>query len=87
MDIISTITLQLAEGFMIMVLLKLNYKLFLIWIDFLEQKEGYEDTLTTVNEDDLNGASLAFVRLQKTYHLQTMDLSKGEINGIKYRYQ
>lgn len=30
MDIISTITLQLAEGFMIMVLLKLNYKLFLI---------------------------------------------------------
>lgn len=54
-------------------------------IDFMEQKEGYEDTLKTVNDDDLNGASLAFVRLQKTYHLETSALSKGEIDGVKYR--
>lgn len=37
------------------------------------------------SDEDLNGAAVALTRLQDTYKLDTAEIARGEINGIKYR--
>ena len=56
----------------------------IILVDFLTSKK-MENLLKTTNDEDLLGAAMAIVRLQKIYYLGTKQLSNGEINGIKYR--
>lgn len=45
----------------------------------------YHETMKFPNEEDLNGAAVALVRLQDTYNLEASKLANGELNGIKYR--
>jgi hypothetical protein len=37
-------------------------------------------------EQDLQGAAVALTRLQEVYKLETVDVSGGILNGVKYRY-
>lgn len=52
---------------------------------FIKNVSSYRDYLKFPNDEDLNGAAVALMRLQDTYKLDTANLAKGELNGIQYR--
>lgn len=43
-----------------------------------------KDTLKFPSDEDLSGAAAALVRLQDTYRLDTVEVAKGRLNGVKY---
>jgi len=45
---------------------------------------GYRETLKFPSDEDLNGAAVALMRLQDTYHLNTASVARGELNGVQY---
>lgn len=52
---------------------------------FVQNITHYREVLKFPNDEDLNGAAVALMRLQDTYHLDTHKLAQGELNGVKYR--
>lgn len=55
-------------------------------IEFLENVTMHRNFLKFPSDEDLNGAAVALTRLQDTYKLDTAEIARGEINGIKYRW-
>ena len=45
------------------------------------------DLLRWPDEEDLNGAATALMRLQDTYNLDTAQLARGQILGKKHAYR
>lgn len=52
---------------------------------FLQNITRYREVLKFPNDEDLNGAAVALMRLQDTYNLDTHKIAQGELNGVKYR--
>lgn len=52
--------------------------------DFMENVTYVKETMKFPTDEDLNGAAVALTRLQDTYRLDTSELARGELNGIKY---
>ena len=57
-----------------------------IFTEFIQNITSLKDTLRFPSEEDLSGAAAALVRLQDTYKLDTIEVAKGKLNGVKYRY-
>jgi prolyl 4-hydroxylase len=53
-------------------------------LDFSERLAGFRETLKFPSDEDLNGAAVALMRLQDTYHLNTASVARGELNGVQY---
>jgi prolyl 4-hydroxylase len=51
---------------------------------FIQNVTRYRDSLKFPNDEDLNGAAVALMRLQDTYNLDTAKLAMGELNGVQY---
>ncbi|XP_059478272.1 prolyl 4-hydroxylase subunit alpha-1 [Neocloeon triangulifer] len=52
--------------------------------EFTDRLTGYRETLKFPSDEDLNGAAVALMRLQDTYHLNTASVARGELNGVQY---
>lgn len=52
---------------------------------FVHNITRYREVLKFPNDEDLNGAAVALMRLQDTYNLDTHKIAQGELNGVKYR--
>ncbi|CAB3364018.1 Hypothetical predicted protein [Cloeon dipterum] len=51
---------------------------------FIDRIAGYRETLKFPTDEDLNGAAVALMRLQDTYHLKTNAVASGVLNGVQY---
>lgn len=83
----ASLTFDLAKSNYFMNYLKeitMRVHFFIFFADFADR--SYKNSLfKKAHSGDLYEASLALVRLQKTYNLGTKSFSMGEIDGIKYR--
>ncbi|GAB6027770.1 hypothetical protein CHUAL_002006 [Chamberlinius hualienensis] len=52
--------------------------------EVLQNLTDDRDDLLFPEEEDLNGAAAALIRLQDTYKLETAALARGEIQGVRY---
>lgn len=50
----------------------------------IQQITEERDDLLFPDDEDLNGAAVALMRLQDTYQLETSSLARGEIQGVRY---
>lgn len=52
---------------------------------FLENVTLHRNIMKFPSDEDLTGAAIALIRLQKTYNLDTASIARGELNGVQYR--
>lgn len=53
--------------------------------EYLENISEISLNLYFPKKEDLNGAALALIRLQRTYKLNPSDLANGQIKGVQYK--
>lgn len=54
---------------------------------FLENVTQHRNIMKFPSDEDLTGAAIALIRLQKTYNLDTASIARGELNGVQYSSQ
>ncbi|XP_043212723.1 prolyl 4-hydroxylase subunit alpha-1-like isoform X3 [Amphibalanus amphitrite] len=54
---------------------------------FVENITQVSESLRIPDDEDLNGAAMALIRLQDTYRLNTADIASGEIQGSRLKRQ
>lgn len=64
-----------------------NWIIIYVGLEFLENVTMHRNVMKFPSDEDLNGAAAALIRLQDTYNLDTASIARGELNGVKYRWE